>query len=59
MTKPEPETEGVWGCKACGGQDGVTNGECDRCGPVQTVPIDKDAQIRAGVFVEPEEPETD
>lgn len=38
-----------WKCLNCGETKGVTNGECKKCGPVQTDPQDKEAYKEAGV----------
>jgi hypothetical protein len=50
MADKDYQTElGTWECNQCGESDGVINGVCPNCGPTQTRPIDKKAELIAGV----------
>lgn len=46
-----------WECQSCGSTKEVSNGECKKCGPVQTKPVDTDALKEAGVNVSPTGPQ--
>lgn len=46
------KSKGKWQCNTCGKQEGVLSGECSKCGPTQTTPLDRDAFIIAGSKVD-------
>lgn len=46
----EIKTAGQWRCNRCNSTKGVTNGECPKCGPTQTTPVDEDAKHLGGFY---------
>jgi hypothetical protein len=44
-------TAGLWECNRCGLVENVVNGYCPACGPTQTTPANRDAQLVAGSVV--------
>lgn len=46
----EIKTAGQWKCNRCNSTKGVTNGECPKCGPTQTTPVDEDAKHLGGFY---------